>query len=49
MAKHETWEVWKANDGWWKVQFPKGIMSYRLKRDAEAVAEACKNLEDNDK
>lgn len=31
-------EVWKAGEREWKVQFPKGIMTYRTKREAEKVS-----------
>lgn len=36
--KKELGEVWKVKEGSktiWKVQFPKGIMSFTTKREAE--------------
>lgn len=36
------YEIRKGSDGKWKLQMPKGILSYRTKRDAESMAAACK-------
>jgi hypothetical protein len=45
---HELFSVWK-NDGFnpktpWSVQFPKGILSYKTKKKATAVADEAKRI-----
>lgn len=42
--KRKIHEVWKGRDGQWKVQCPKGRLSYKLKRDANGYANAAKEL-----
>ena len=40
--KRETYSVWKEFEGKtpvWKVQMPKGILTFKTKRAAERVAE----------
>jgi hypothetical protein len=46
--KHELFSVWK-NDGFnpktpWSVQFPKGILSFKTKKKATAIAEEAKRI-----
>ena len=38
MASHKLWAVWKGDNGW-KVQFPKGILTFKTKREATRQAE----------
>ena len=45
--KHELFSVWKENPVFtpstpWKLQMPNGILSFRTKRKATAVADECK-------
>jgi hypothetical protein len=42
MAKHRLWEVWKEGREW-KLQFPKGIETYRTKAQAEDAADLFRN------
>lgn len=47
--KHELFSVWKENPAFvaktpWKLQMPKGILSYRTKRQATSVATECKRI-----
>jgi hypothetical protein len=43
-AKHEVGDVWKTPDGW-KLQAPLGRLTYKTKRDAEAMRDAAKKIE----
>jgi hypothetical protein len=50
--EHELYSVWK-NDGFnpktpWSVQFPKGILSFKTKKKALAIANAFRNDENVD-
>ncbi len=50
MAKRELYEVWKELNGskvWWKVQFPKGIMTFRTRKTAMTVADSFKKIPGN--
>jgi hypothetical protein len=38
---HELYEVFKGTDGKWKLQMPKGLLTYRTKKAAESMAAAC--------
>jgi hypothetical protein len=39
--KHELHSIWKTADGW-KLQADHGILTFKRKRDAMAMAEAAK-------
>ena len=47
--KHELFSVWKETPAVtpstpWKVQFPKGILSFKTKKKATAVADEAKRI-----
>ena len=38
MKKHKQWEIWKdffdPKNGIWKLQLPKGVLTFKRKKDA---------------
>ncbi|MCP4599242.1 MAG: hypothetical protein GY847_01675 [Proteobacteria bacterium] len=39
------WTIWKEGNRDWKVQFPKGIMTFKTKRTATKVANSFASLD----
>ena len=44
-ARRELYEVWKDEDGLWKVQFSKGRWSTKTKQEALHIAKHAKKID----